>query len=108
MKDKDKPSLAITNQFRARDAMVYEMRCEGVRLTVTMTPRKSEDDAGEWHVEARAGRSPEDKPVFAEWGNTRMEALRAVGRMWTEQRSLDELNVDWEAVAKVLSAVRAL
>ena len=59
-------------------------------------------------MEARASRSPE-AVVVGEWGPTRIEALRAGGRSWTSKSPTHNLALfDWEAVAKVLLAVRAL
>jgi hypothetical protein len=108
--EKDKDALKITNQCRVRNGMAYGLKCEGVLLTLTVSPRSNESDQGEWLVEARAKRAPpEEAFVAAEWGPTRIEALRAVGRSWTSNVTTHGLGMfDWEAVARVLLEVRAL
>jgi hypothetical protein len=108
MSEKNKDALQITNQFRDRRGMVYDLKCEGARLTVQVTPRVSSADPGEWHVEARTAHTPESL-VIAEWGPTRADALREVGRAWVREAPSHGLpTFDWEAVAQVLTAVRAL
>ncbi len=107
--EREKASLKITNQCRVKGGMAYGLKCEGVHLTLVVTPRKTEADLGEWHVEARAGRARDDEVVAAEWGPTRIEALRAVGRAWTASVPSHGLTMfDWEAVARVLSEVKAV
>jgi hypothetical protein len=99
-------TLRITNQFRSRDGMVYDMRQHGAHLTVVVTPRMSEQDSGEWRVRARTGNA--DGESIEEWGPTRLDALRAVGRAWTEKGSSGLPQFDWEAIVTQLLAVRAL
>ena len=108
MTEKDKDALRITNQFRSKGSMVYDMRCNGERLTLTVSPRTNEQDGGEWRVEARAAGRPEED-IIERWGATRIDALRAVGLAWSERwfaRGLPRF--DWEAVAQALIAVRAV
>jgi len=108
MSEKNTDTLKITNQFRLRTGLVYDFRCEGSRLTVFITPRERPDDAGEWRVEARASHAP-DAFVVTEWGATRIDALRAVGRVWGSEAAEHALpTFDWEAVVKALQDVRAL
>ena len=103
-----KETLKITDQFRDRRGMVYDLKCEGIRLTVCVSPRENDMDLGDWRVEARATQGPEAE-VVAEWGATRIEALRAVGRTWTSKPQANGLpTFDWEAVARVLTEVRAV
>ena len=78
----DPNTLRITNQFRSRDGMVYDMRGHGTHLTVVVTPSSNERDLGAWRVQARTHVA--DTPSIEEWGPTRIEAVRAVGRAWTE------------------------
>jgi hypothetical protein len=107
MEEKDKDGLKIMNQFRAKGGMTYDLKCKGTRITLLVAPRSNADDRGDWRVEARSSRPQEDAVVVTEWGPTRIEALRAVGRSWTS--TAPNLGMfDWEAVAAVLNSVRAL
>lgn len=104
----DRRSPRITDQFRKDNAMFYDFRCDQDRLTISIAPRASQDDEGEWRVQAWTGRSAETDGV-TEWGPTRAEALSAVGRSWDScrvERSLPSF--DWDAIASALGAVRAL
>jgi len=108
-KDDGSPPVArITNQFRKRDAMVYDLSYEDVRLTIEMAARDNSDGLGEWSAEAHARQSAE-KPSIAEPGATREDALRAVARSWVaKQRAYGFPEMDWEAVAVAMRAVRAI
>lgn len=108
MSEKNADTLKITNQFRLKAGLVYDLRCDGSRLTVFITPRERPDDSGEWRVEARASHSPEAF-VVTEWGATRIEALREAGRVWASKVAEQGLpTFDWEAVVKALQDVRAV
>jgi hypothetical protein len=102
MTEREKDALRITNQFRSKGSMVYDMRCEGTRLTVVVT----ETTGGQWRVEARAG-GP-DAASIEKSGPTRIDALRAVGDSWARRGSADFPTFDWKAVADALQAVRAV
>jgi hypothetical protein len=107
-KEKDKDAVKITNQCRARGGMEYDLKADGARLALLILPRSTEDDPGEWRVEARASRAPE-AVVVTEWGSTRTEALHAVGRSWVSKAPAHRLPpFDWEAIAVALIEVRAL
>jgi hypothetical protein len=106
----DENAVRITQQFRSRDAMVYDLRGSAGRLTLRITGRGGEDDGPptEWRIEAATSSSP-DAVVVAELGATRAEALRAVGRTWNEKRAASHLpSFDWESVARAMAAVRAI
>lgn len=108
-KEKSKDGLKIMNQFRAKNGMAYDLKCEGARVTLLVSPRTNEDDLGDWRIEATANRPSEESVVVTEWGPTKIEALRAVGRSWASQSSTHGMAMfDWEAVAEVLLAVRAV
>jgi hypothetical protein len=101
--------LRITNQFRSKGGMAYDLRCDGVRLTLLVTERTTREDPGEWHIEARGARTAEHVAVVAAWGATRADALRAVGQSWGTDEATTDLRVfNWEAVASALAAVRAI
>jgi hypothetical protein len=105
----DQDAIRITQQFRSRDAMVYDLRGSAGRLTLRVTGRGGEDGPPtDWRIEAATSSSP-DAVIVAERGATRAEALRAVGRSWNEKRLASNLpSFDWEAVARAMAAVRAI
>jgi hypothetical protein len=107
--ERDEESVRITQQFRARDAMVYDLRGSAGRLTLRVTGQGGGDQAPmEWRIEASTSSDP-DAVVVAEGGATRADALRAVGRSWDEKRVENNLPVfDWQSVARALAAVRAI
>jgi hypothetical protein len=109
-RDEEKSTaLKITNQFRSKGGMAYDLKCEGVRLTLLVSAKTRTEDPGEWSVEARGARTSEHVAVVTEWGPTREDALRAVGRTWGDALQTTELRVfDWNAVVSMLSSVRAL
>lgn len=106
---RDEESVRITQQFRTRDAMVYDLRGAAGRLTLRITARGGDDGPPtEWSVEASTSSSP-DAVVVAERAATRADALRAVGRSWDEKRLANNLpSFDWESVARAMAAVRAI
>jgi len=104
---KDKDALRITDQHRGKHGMVYDLKREDVRLSLTMA-QKALDGAVEWEIEARAGRAPEAL-VVAGRGATRRDALLRVGESWAREATEHRLPpFDWEEVARALDAVRAL
>jgi hypothetical protein len=100
--------LKITNQFRSKASLVYDLNCDGNRLTLRITGRQSAEDAGEWHVEARTSTAGAG-PSLEAWGPTRRDALLVVAAQWKERAYELALPVfDWDAVAAALTEVRAL
>jgi hypothetical protein len=99
----------VTNQFRNREVMVYDLASEGAQLTISIAPCSNNlDGTGEWRAEAYARQAPEH-PTLAETGATRGDALSAVARAWTaKDRAFGFPNLDWEGIARALSAVRAI
>ncbi len=107
MAAEDKEQLRIMNQFRDKRGMVYDLKCQTDRLTLRMTQRESPDDPGEWHVEAQTSAASET--TIGEWGPTREDALRAVGRAWSTAAANGKLPpFDFDGVVRVLTAVRAV
>ncbi len=101
-------ALKITNQYRSKTGFVYDLKCNGVRLTVGITPRQGPTDPGDWCVEGHAGSMPDTPPISA-WGTTKSETLTEVGRLWAGRAAeLGLPEFDWAAVATVLSGVRAI
>jgi hypothetical protein len=107
--ERDENSIRITDQFRSGDAMVYDLRGTAGRLTLRVTGQGGDDGPPtEWRIEASTGSSA-DAVVVAERGATRADALRAVGRSWSEKRIASNLpSFDWESVARAMAAVRAI
>ena len=107
-RNKEKDGLRITQQCRARGGMIYDLKCETSRLTVRVFPRENDGDSGEWRIEASTSHSAE-AVIITEWGATRAETLREVGRSWVSKAPLHGLPAfDWDAVAQALTDVRAL
>jgi hypothetical protein len=107
-KESSRPGVRITNQFRKRDAMIYDLSCEDIRLTIEVAGRSNTDGLGDWSVEAHARQAPE-KPTILEPGATRVDALRAVARAWAAKEGAYGFpQVDWEAVSAALLGVRAI
>ena len=107
-RESSRPGVRITDQFRKRDAMVYDLTCEDIRLTIEVAQRPNEDGLGEWVVEAHA-RQGADRPTIHEPGVTRKEALRAVARVWmAKQGAYGFPQLDWDAVSVAMLSVRAI
>jgi hypothetical protein len=107
-KNKPQASVRITNQFRKGQAMVYDLSCEDIRLTIEIVAHQNGDGPDEWTVEAHAREAPE-KPTIHETSGTRVDALRAVARSWTAKQGLNGFpSLDWDAVSVALLAVRAI
>jgi hypothetical protein len=105
----DEDAVRITQQFRARDAMVYDLRSRAGRLTLRVTGRGGDEGPPtEWRIEASTSTSP-DAVVVAEAGATRAAALQALGQSWNEKRLENNLpSFDWAAVAQAMAKVRAI
>jgi hypothetical protein len=100
--------LAITTQFHVGRGTVYEFEKLGAKLSVRVSPRAADTDAGDWRVEASAAHGASDTTIV-EWGPTRAATLLAVGRTWGVQgpeRGLPPF--DWEEVARLLTSVSAI
>jgi len=103
-----RPGVRITNQFRKREAMVYDLACEDVRLTIEVAARPNDDGRGEWLLEAHA-RQAAERPTIHEPGLTRKEALRAVARAWLAKGGAYGFpQLDWDAVSTAMLSVRAI
>ncbi len=106
----DESAFRVTAQFRAGEAMVYDLRSAGRRLTLRVTGRGGAEDGPptEWRIAASMSTSPE-AVVVAECAATRADALEAVGKTWGLKRMACDLPAfDWESVALALRGVRAI
>jgi hypothetical protein len=107
-KEPTRPGVRITNQFRRRDAMVYDLSCDDIRLTIEVMQRPNDDGLGEWTIEAHT-RQAVDKTTIHEPGVTRTDALHAVARAWAARRgAMGFPALDWEAVSAAMLVVRAI
>jgi len=95
------PGVVVTQQYRDRHALTYELSCAGTLLTLRFV--FPIDDAHDWQVEARM--TPGGSVLTAS-AMTREKAFRALADSYNTAGSQAEL--DWEGVATALRAVRAL
>lgn len=104
--DAGNDSCRITDQFRTRHGMAYELRESGARLTVLIA-ELTNPTGSEWQVEASSVQFPGSE--VSTTASTKAEALRRTGAQWTADASARGLpTFDWNAVAKALTAVRAI
>ena len=95
-------SARITQQYRERMSMTYELSCHSARLTVRMFFPDAETPSV-WRVEALTNQG--GAAVSATAGSREL-ALLAVGESWKTSPNAAEL--DWPAIAAALKAVRAI
>jgi hypothetical protein len=101
-----KPGTRITQQFRERHNMTYELECEGATLVVRVFPLEGEP--AEWRVEARTT-DASDAIVARATASSAAVALERVAAWWRENTATRALSTfDWNAVAEAMTAVRAL
>jgi hypothetical protein len=101
------PTIAITQQYRERHNMTYELDCAGQRLIVRVF-FPVDDASVAWRVEARTDDTPQAVVVAAVAG-TREVALGDVSTAW-DAASLPSggPSFDWAAVTRAMQAVRAI
>lgn len=106
--NKNDGALRITDQFRSRQGMNYDLKCESSRLTLLVAPRANADDPADWRVEARSSQVPTATPIIC-WAPSKAEAIHDVGLAWSAEALVNGLpTFDWNAVTLVLRAVRAV
>lgn len=99
------PAVAITQQYRERHNMTYELDCQGNRLILRMffPPLVG---GSEWRVEAR---SAGDLGVVEKVAATRAIAVKEISAAWQELVTTQAVpSFDWPAVILALQGVRAL
>ena len=97
--------VRITDQFHSGKSMVYDLKCEGVRITISMC--SSQDIAG-WNLEMVAKQAP-DAPKVLATGPSRGEALGILADAWRSRGGGTVYPVlDWGAIREALVAVRAI
>jgi hypothetical protein len=104
-KGKQQESVRITDQFRDRRGMVYDLKCAGIGVSISISPS---EDQTEWNAEAVVKLLPAP-PVVCGTGSSREAALRVVADAWIERGTADGLPyLDWEAIRGALTTVRAI
>jgi hypothetical protein len=103
-KDQKTPNARITDQFHDKRGMVYELKCEGVVVSISMVGVKEET---EWEAEATAKVLPEPR-VATGIGRSKAEAFSVLREAWCSQQELPFPRLDWEAIREALASVRAI
>jgi hypothetical protein len=104
------PSVRITDQFHGKKGMVYELRCEGTMLSISMIGAKPEGAKveTEWEAEATV-KGPTIPLVATGIGPSKGEAFSVLREVWCSQREgMAFPRLDWEAIRQALATVRAL
>lgn len=95
----------ITQQYRERLAMTYELACHSTRVTVRMFFPEA-DAPTRWRIDARTDKG---EAVVEASGGSRELALNAVAEAWRAlPSSASTPELDWTAIAVALKSVRAL
>jgi len=102
-----KPPVRITQQFRARHNMTYELDCEGVPLVINVFFPVSDSGVEEWRIEAQS-KHTEPASFASASAASRALALQHVAQRWRETMPVSVSNLDWNGVAQAMTAVRAL
>ena len=104
-KDQKNPRVRITDQFHDKKGMVYELKCDGVVVVLSMVGMKQET---EWEAEATAKVLPD--PLVAKGvGRSRGEAFSVLREAWCSRREgMPFPPLDWEGIRQALSSVRAI
>jgi hypothetical protein len=101
------PACKITMQYRAGNGFMYELESSGVIFGVHVSRAEASGQTDSFSVTAHHGRNT--PAVVSESGPTGDEALRNVARTWTAKCSeLGLPTLDWNKIAAVLVAVRAI
>ena len=94
----------VVQQFREGENLAFDLRCAGENLTIVVIP----SDSIGWRLEARRGAGP-DAGSFDASATTRAEALHELADTWRAQAALARVPpLDWSAIERALSAVRAV
>lgn len=101
----------IIVQYRAGDAMVYELQSSKTVISIKMTQRDGPPTAGadltkSWCAQVHCLKEEPSGPVDG-WGPTAAEALAEVAQAWRLQGNA-VANFDWAAVTTALKTVRAI
>jgi hypothetical protein len=101
---KERAAVTMTQQYRDRLALTYELTCSGRLLTLRFV--FPPDDAHDWRIEARV--IPGSSAPLTAGAMTREQAFRALIAAGDAHTQPEEWRLDWEGVAAALRAVRGL
>lgn len=105
-KEDEKRGVRITDQFRQRDAMMYDLKCDQMRITISIAAESNPSE--NWNVGAVAKVIPTPRSLNA-IGPSKGEALDALGLAWSDQVTAGGFPVlDWKAIRDALALVRAI
>jgi hypothetical protein len=105
-KDDKTPRVRITNQFHDNQGMVYDLKCDTTRITISLGATSK--DETQWNIEAMVKQVPEPHVVRAV-GSSRSDALRAISETWRLQGEAAGFPLlDWAAIRDALATVRAI
>lgn len=105
-KDDKSPKVRITNQFHDNQGMVYDLKCDTTRITISLGATSKAET--EWNIEAMVKQVPEPHVVRAV-GTSKSDALRAIAETWRSHGEAAGFPLlDWAAIRDALSAVRAI
>ena len=104
---KGRPTIAITQQYRERHNMTFELDCSGEALVLRVF-FPLETAPAEWRIEAR-GKHGGEAVVIDRVAATRELAFQAICGAWPAgSLPAGKASYDWEGVTRVLRSVRAL
>jgi len=105
MRKEDKgPKVRITDQFHDKKAMVYDLKCDAIRISISIAG----SDEVAWEAEGVAKLVP-SPPVARGVGASRGEALRLLTEAWSSKGEAAGFPaLDWEAIRQALATVRAI
>jgi len=97
--------IVISQQYRERHNMTYELDCQGARLVLRIF-FPPVDARPEWRIEARMNG---DAGVIEKAAPTREMALRQISEAWELRATTEALpSLDWPAVTRAMQGVRAI
>jgi hypothetical protein len=103
---KQEENVRITGQFRDRRGMVYDFKCAGIRISISISASSNEQT--DWTAEVLAKLLP-PPPIVCGNGSTREAAVRMAADAWIERGATGGLPpLDWEAIRGALATVRAI
>jgi hypothetical protein len=98
--------VRITDQFHHKQSMVYELKCDGLRISISM--EQASGGGAEWKADGMA-KQVGDSPSVSAVGPSRSDALNVLAEAWTQKGEANGFpRLDWNAVREALLAVRAI
>src|SRR5262249_13590815 len=104
--DEESRGVRITDQFWQRDAMMYDLKCDQLRITISVTAETH--PSRDWNVGAlvKTGRDPITLNAVRP---SKGEAFDALGLAWADRVAAGGFPfLDWQAIREALVSVRAI